>query len=93
MRFWVLWGFDLLIALVVFYFFVVGLADGSVSSFNITLWLGILAVVGGVLLGGLALRSAGRGRAAAGLLCLLAAPGLVFALFFAVVIVGHPRWN
>src|SRR5215217_3048043 len=34
MAFWLLWGFDALIAAVVLYFFFAGLADGSVSSFN-----------------------------------------------------------
>jgi hypothetical protein len=33
-KFRLLWGFDALIALVVLCFFFVGLADGSVSSFN-----------------------------------------------------------
>ena len=38
-------GIGLLVAIVVVYFFVVGLADGSVSSFNMSLWLGLLAAV------------------------------------------------
>jgi multisubunit Na+/H+ antiporter MnhF subunit len=42
-------GIDLLVALVVLYFFVIGLADGSVSSFNMSLWLGLLAAVTGAV--------------------------------------------
>jgi hypothetical protein len=91
--FWVLWGFDLLVAAVVFYFFVVGVADGSVSSFNLGLWVVILAVVAGVVFGSLGLRSAGRRRTAFGLLWVLAVPGLLFVVFFAAVLVTHPRWN
>ncbi len=60
MKFWVLWGFDAIASLVILYFFVAGLADGSVSSFNMGLWLGIVVVVCAVMVGSLALRSSGR---------------------------------
>lgn len=40
--FWGLWSIAAVAAGVVLWFFVVGL-DGSVSSFNIVLWLGILS--------------------------------------------------
>ncbi len=33
--FWILWGIDAIVALIAVYFFIVGLSDGSVSSFNI----------------------------------------------------------
>lgn len=91
--FWVLWGFDALIALVVLYFFFIGLADGSVSSFNIGLWLLILLAVGGVVLGSLGLRSADHSGAAKGVLLILALPGLMFLLFFLSVLLLNPRWN
>ena len=88
-----LWGIDAIVALVVLSFFFVGLADGSVSSFNVGLWLVILGGVGGVLLGGLGLRSAGRVRAATGLLLVLALPALAAVLFLGIVLVTNPRWN
>ena len=91
--FWLVWGFDALIALVFLYFFFTGLADGSVSSFNIGLWLLILLAVGGVVLGSLGLRSAGYSVAAHGVLLILALPGLVFLLFFLSVLILNPRWN
>jgi hypothetical protein len=91
--FWLLWGFDVLIALVVLYFFVIGLADGSISSFNIGLWLLILLAVGGVVLGSLWLHSAGHSGAAKGVLLILAVPGLLFLLFFLSVLLLKPRWN
>ena len=91
--FWFFWGFDALIALVVLYFFFIGLIDGSVSSFNMGLWLLILLAVGGVVLGSLWLQSIGHSGAAKGLLLLLAVPGLLFLLFFLVLLIANPRWN
>jgi hypothetical protein len=81
------------VALTAFYFFFVGLADGSVSSFNITLWLGLLAGVGAVLGGGLALNAKGLRGAATGVLAILAIPGLVAGLFILALIAFQPRWN
>jgi len=77
----------------VFYFFFIGLADGSVSSFNMGLWLLILCAVGGVVLGSVWLRSAGHSGTAKGVLLILAMPGLVFLLFFLSVLILNPRWN
>lgn len=91
--FWLLWGFDVLIALVVLYFFVIGLADGSISAFNIGLWLLILLAVGSVVLGSLWLHSAGHSGVAKGVMLILAVPGLLFLLFFLSVLLLNPRWN
>ena len=93
MKFWVLWGWDAILSLVILYFFVAGLADGSVSSFNIGLWLVIVLVVCAVMFGSLALRSAGRIGLAVALLLVIALPGLLFVLFMGLVIVTNPRWN
>ena len=91
--YWFLWGWDALIALVFVVFFVWGLADGSVSSFNMVLWIGILAALGGVLGGTSWLRNAGHQRIAKFVLLSLAIPGFLVALFFLVVIIAQPRWN
>ncbi|MBV6441905.1 MAG: osmoprotectant transporter permease [Haliscomenobacteraceae bacterium CHB4] len=91
--FWILWGFDAIIALVVLYFFFIGLADGSVSSFNMGLWLILLAVVAAVLLGSLWLKSQEYTGWAKGVLCILAVPGFLYLLFLLIVIIGKPRWN
>jgi|SoimicMinimDraft_4_1059732.scaffolds.fasta_scaffold12686_2 hypothetical protein len=65
-------GIDLLVALVVVYFFVAGFADGSVSSFNMSLWLGLLAAVAAAIGGGWVLKTNGqRGLA----ITLLSNPG------------------
>jgi hypothetical protein len=57
MKFWILWGWDALIAAVFVYFFLAGLADGSVSSFNMGLWLVTLGVLAVVMLGSLDVES------------------------------------
>ncbi|HLF62160.1 MAG TPA: hypothetical protein VI603_00300 [Saprospiraceae bacterium] len=91
--FWILWGFDAIITLVVLYFFMIGLNDGSVSSFNMGLWLVILLALAGVMGGSLWLKSANHAGLAKVLLFLLAIPGLLYALFMLIVIIGKPRWN
>ena len=91
--FWLFWGVDAVVAAVVGFFFVWGVMDGSVSSFNIMLWLGLLTLAAVVVGGSLALRSAGHSAAAFGLLLILAIPGLGMALFFLAVLILQPRWN
>jgi hypothetical protein len=86
-------GVDALAALVVVYFFLVGLADGSVSSFNGGLWFGLLAVIAVVIGGGWALYAHGRRGAAAAVLMILALPAAAYALFIALILVTQPNWN
>lgn len=93
MLFRLLLGLDGLAALVMLYFFAAGLADGSVSSFNIELWLGLLLGVAAVIGGGVALRAAGRRRLANAVLALLAVPAALYILFFALVILSGETWN
>jgi hypothetical protein len=92
-KFWIFWGFDALLALVIVYFFLAGQADGSVSGSNLGLWLVILLVVGAVLFGSLALRSSGRVGLGILALLVLALPGLLFILFFGLLLIINPRWN
>ena len=89
----VLFGIDALAVAVVVFFFLWGLSDGSVSSFNILLWLALLGGVGGVLGGGLWLQSIGQRQLANGLLMVLAFPAAMIFLFFLVLIIAQPRWN
>jgi len=86
-------GIDALAALVVVYFFIVGLGAGSVSSFTGALWFGILAAVAAVLGGGWALQASGRRGLAAVVLLIVAAPALAYALFIALLLITQPRWN
>jgi hypothetical protein len=77
--FWILWGFDALIALI-FLFFFTGLGDGSVSSFNMGLWLLILAGLTAILLGSLGLIKYNYVGIAKLLLSILAVPGFLYGL-------------
>ncbi len=93
MWFGILFAIDAAVALVFLYFFLIGLADGSVSSFNIALWLAILAGLAAVLIGGPALGAHGHRAAAYALLLVLAIPGFLGGLFLLAVIILQPRWN
>lgn len=86
-------GIGLLVAIVVVYFFVVGLADGSVSSFNMSLWLGLLAAVAAAGGGGWVLNANGQRGLAITLLSILAVPGVLYALFVLLIVIAQPRWN
>lgn len=91
--FWILWGIDAVLSLVVLYFFFVGLADGSVSSFNMGVWLLILMGVGAVMLGSLWLKSNQYLIVAKIVLSILALPGVLYGLFMLIIIITKPRWN
>lgn len=90
--FWILWVFDALIALVILYFFFIGLADGSVSTYNMGIWLLILAVVGAVMLGSLGLIRHNFNFAAKLVLCVLALPGFIYAIFI-LMMMGVKDWK
>ena len=91
--FWILWGIDVLIALIALYFFFIGLIDGSVSSFNMGIWSLLLIGLAVVVFGSLWLKSINQLGMAKGLLSILAIPGILYALFILMVIIGKPRWN
>ena len=91
--FWLSWAINAVVAGIVLYFFFWGLSDGSVSSFNMLLWLGLLAGVGVVVGGSLLLRGSGKLKSGLVLNLLLALPALGFGFFFLVLILSHPRWN
>jgi hypothetical protein len=91
--FGILVAIDAVIAFIALYFFMIGLADGSVSSFNIVLWLGILGSIAAVMIGGLVSNAKGHRRLADGVLLILALPGVHFGLFKLFLIISHPRWN
>jgi hypothetical protein len=84
---------DIVTAAVILYFFFIGLADGSVSSFNMTLWLSTLAIVGVILFGGPALRRNNHPRMANLLLAVLAIPACLYGAFILMIVIAQPRWN
>ena len=85
--------FDGLIAAILLYFFAAGREDGSVSSFNILIWLVLLAAIGLPIAVALALGARGRVKTANLVLLLPALPGLLFLLFFLMLILLQPNWN
>ncbi len=91
--FGILCGIDALIAVAVLVFFFWGLADGTVSAFNIGLWLGVLGAVAGMLGGGIALRAYGQRVLANLLLAILAAPGIIYCLFLFLILVLQPDFR
>jgi len=93
MTFWIAWCIDVVVALIFVAFFLIGLADGSVSSFNIALWALVLGVVGAVVAGGFALHASERTRLANTVVALLAVPSTLVGLFFLVLLLVPARWN
>jgi hypothetical protein len=93
MWFRILLGLDIVAAAIVVYFFLIGLVDGSVSSFNMGLWLAILLGVGAVIGGGIALRRNGYVKLANLVLLVLAIPAFFYGLFILVVVFSGARWN
>ncbi len=91
--FWILWGIDAVAALIALFFFFWGLADGTVSSFNIRLWMLMLGAIAAILLGSLWLKSHDYLGLAKIVLSILAIPTLLYGLFVLFVIIARPRWN
>lgn len=91
--FGVLWTFDAIVAAVFVYFFFSGLAHGSVSSFNIRSWFGILGGFAAILAGSRMLRRAGLQPLGVALLAFPAVPAFGYLIFLLAAIVLHPRWN
>jgi hypothetical protein len=91
--FGILCGIDALIAVTMLVFFFWGLADGTVSTFNIGLWLAVLGAIAAMLGGGIALRAYGQRVLANLLLGVLAAPGLFYGLFVLLIIVLQPDFK
>ncbi len=91
--FWIVWGIDALICAITAVFFLLGIADGSVSSFNIGLWIAIWAVLGVILGGGFGLKRLGYPVLGTLLLLVLAIPGLLSGLFLFLFVVTGSTWN
>lgn len=89
----ILWCVNALATLVILYFFVVGLADGSVTYRNIKLWLFILVAVGAVLWVSVLFKNAGYNKAAMLLTLVLALPSIGYGLFILIAIFSKSRWN
>ena len=89
----ILFTISVVAAGVALFFFLVGLQDGSVSSFNMMLWMGLLGVVLAVPAGGYALHACKHPWAAAAVLLITALPAFVYLLFILAMLIFQPRWN
>jgi len=89
----IFWTIDALASLVVFYFFFIGLSDGSVSSRNMGLWLKILSAIGLILLGSIWLRNHQYENIAFGLVLILALPALFYFIYLLIVMLSTGKWN
>ena len=93
MLFKILWVINAIAALIIVYFFFEGISDGSVSGFNIGLWLLIIGALAVILIGSILLRSNGHSKMGIALLFIMAIPVVLFVLYFAVAILTNQRWN
>jgi multisubunit Na+/H+ antiporter MnhF subunit len=84
---------DAFAAIVIGYFFVAGLADGSVSAFNIQLWIGILSVVSVIILAGAMLHRADQTAWANIVLAILALPATLYGVFIILFVLSGASWN
>ncbi len=91
--FWIFWGIDALVCTIAFLFFFVGLADGSVSSFNIGIWIPLLIALIVIIAGSLGLKVIGYPVFGIILLLVLAIPAILYGLFIFLTIVTNTRWN
>ena len=89
----IVWAVDFMVALIFVAFFFIGIADGSVSSFNIVLWLAILGGLAALVVGAHALARSGRMVAATLLAVALALPAVLYGLFVVVAVTSGARWN
>ena len=93
MMFRILWGVDVVASLIALAFFVIGINDGTVSSFNIMLWIALLAGLAVIVFASNALQAKGQHGLAFILAAVLAVPALLGCLFFALLLVSGVRWN
>jgi hypothetical protein len=91
--FWIFMGIDLLICSIVAAFFAIGLVDGSVSSYNLDMWIGILVALSVVIAGGLWIKVMGYSVIGTVLLLILAIPGIICGFIILVTLVTNARWN
>lgn len=84
---------DIAAILIAFYFFFAGISDGSVSSYNIALWLALLSGMVAVLAIAYSFRTRGRIAAGAAVLALPAVPANLGGLFFLSILIAQPNWH
>ena len=89
----IIYGFDALVALIILYFFFIGITDGTVSQFNALLWLAIIALLSFVMFGSIWFNSHSYTILSYVTLLIIAIPASLFLLYFLIAIFGGGRWN
>lgn len=90
--FWIFGGIDALICIVALVFFFTGLEDGTVSSFNAGIWIGIWAVLAFIMGGGFWLKALGHPGFGMMLFMVLAVPALLYGLFKLLFAITKTPW-
>jgi len=91
--FWISFSIDALICTIAIIFFFIGLIDGSVSSFNIGIWIVIFFVLAAIIFGSFGLKKIGHLVLGTILLLVLAVPGFLSGLFLFLFVVSGSSWN
>ena len=89
----ILLAIDALVGAILLYFFITGIEDGSVSSFNILLWLAMLGGFAALVGVALTLRARGHKAAANFVLLVPALPGLLAMIFLLMVVLLQPDFR
>ena len=88
-----LFALNVAMALVAFAFFIIGLADGTVTTFNILIWGGMLGVLFSVPMAAWLLRVRGKVRLASIVLLPLAGVAVLGALAVLVLMINPPSFR
>ncbi len=91
--FWFFLGIDTLICTIAIVFFFVGMADGSVSSDNIGIWITVFTVLTVVIGSSLWLKAVGYPVLGIILLVVLATPGILYGMFILLFVVSGTSWR
>jgi hypothetical protein len=89
----IVWTIAVIVALVAVFFFVWGVQDGSVSSFNIVLWIGFLTALGAIVFGSRAMHRKGHRALGTLIAALPAVPALLYGVVILVMMFSGSRWN
>lgn len=89
----ILWGIDIVLALIAVAAFLIGLSDGSVSTVNLGIWAVVLGAFAVVVFGSRALSRRDRPGLGTVLAAVPALPGMLYGLLLAVAVIGGVRWN
>jgi hypothetical protein len=88
-----LFALNLLAAMVAFAFFIIGLADGTVTTFNILIWAAMLGLLFSMPFAAWLVRLRGHQRLGTILLLPLAGVAVLGGMAILVLMVAAPNWR